>query len=310
MFKALFGRVDKGVGSAVNWVGLFTLLGGGTLLTALGTWAASAWEPIAAQGWGATVFAGAALACVIMLALSIAALAGGMAYRKFKPLSPPGTPSEIKYNFGLAGGDRYVEGTLGEILSAYEERTIQGLEDRAQKLKSELAPQDHAEKIAAMDSDIKSDGRGIHKLSESLKQADRTILQLVDFATHQAVAASLNEMIMSAPRTPPDEELSEETRTPQLEYLSKVRSQLGGTHRGQSVANILQMAEHEAERIIEDTPIERRNPADPIRYRRWAIANRQVASLVMFLKAQKRETEERIVGYRSALIEELTKRQT
>ncbi|MDP1752746.1 MAG: hypothetical protein Q8L22_25120, partial [Reyranella sp.] len=46
------------------------------------------------------------------------------------------------YVFGLAGGDRFVEGDLGKVLSAHEERIIKELEVRAHKLKAEMAPHD------------------------------------------------------------------------------------------------------------------------------------------------------------------------
>lgn len=308
MLRGIVSRLNKGVGNAANWAWLFTALGGGTLLSAIGAWAASAWEPIAAQGWGAMVFAGVGLACAFMLTLSLATLAVAVAYRKFKPLAESPTPKDAKYIFGLAGGDRYIEGEFGHVMSAYESRLRHELEAQARSLKIELAPQDHAEKINALDSEIAGNGAKISELSEALKQVDRTILQLVDFATLQAVAASLDAMIASAPPNRPDAELSEESREKQVEYLGGIRSQMGGTHRGQSVANILRTAEHEAERVIEETPLEQRNPADPIRYRRWAIANHQVARVVMFLRSQRAEIEERIVGYRPTLIDELTKR--
>lgn len=281
-----------------------------TLLILSGKWDGLVWEayeifdrqpgPVA-MSWElkAIIFAGLSVGMLYFFGPEIAA-----EWKRYRAnRAAKGPPGELAphYVFGLAGGDRFIKDDLSKALSAFEERVNRKVEATEDKLNAVLPPKALLERLDKLDTDIKATG-------QSLKVADRTLLQLVDFATHQVVAASLKEMIDSAPPTLSDNELSEEGRTKQIEYLGLIRSQLSGTHRGQSVANILQAAEHEAERIIEDTPFEQRNPADPIRYRRWAIANRQVASIVMFLRAQRAETEQRIVGYRSALIEELTRR--
>lgn len=67
------------------------------------------------------VFAGVGLAVLF----SFGALAIASAYRKIKPLPDAPPPREIKYTLGLAGDDRYVEGDLGQVLSAYETRMVQ-----------------------------------------------------------------------------------------------------------------------------------------------------------------------------------------
>jgi hypothetical protein len=64
----------------------------------------------------------------------------------------------------------------------------------------------------------------------------------------------------------------------------------------------------EAECIIEDTPVEKRRPVDPMRFRRWAIANQQAAKVSMYLAGQKKEIEQSIAGRRSGLIDRMEKR--
>jgi hypothetical protein len=82
MLKAAFRRIDKWIARVANWAGVLSLLGGGAILAALTSWAASSWEYLSQQGWGAVALVGVGAACLIVLSLSV----GMIAWRYFYPL--------------------------------------------------------------------------------------------------------------------------------------------------------------------------------------------------------------------------------
>jgi hypothetical protein len=248
------------------------------------------WDWLAQHGWGAVVFAAFAAVLAFGVVVSLLTAARGL-------LVWARHPRQQAEESKTSNVTRLPAETWAD------EEQLKALEDRLARIEKALAA-----RIESLRSEISEDRKKTDALVESIRQADRTILLLVNFGVLQTVVASLGDLIASAPLILPDSELSEETREKHADYIGKVRSQLAGTFRGQNVENVLQMAEWEAERAIEATPIERRNPADPIRYRRWAIANQQAASLVNFLIASQTEVQRKIVWERSNFADEFTRR--
>ena len=84
-FWSLLGRVSDAasVGQLLwGWTALVTLV------SALGTWAASTIEPVSNLGWGAVVFAGVGAACVLLILTAV----NLFAWRYFKPLPASENP--------------------------------------------------------------------------------------------------------------------------------------------------------------------------------------------------------------------------
>ena len=67
--------------------------------------------------------------------------------------------------------------------------------------------------------------------------------------------------------------------------------------------------EGEAERNLEETPLDQRPSGDPLKLRRHSIVDLQFERAIQFLRQQKRDVEERLVGQRHTLIERFTQRQ-
>jgi hypothetical protein len=276
-----------------TWIGLYTVVAG------LFVWLGRELEVLKPYGWPEAILFGVVLAALVTLV----AAAFMVAYRKFKPL-PTATPqrSDLDATIDFTPQERIdgleaLRDTVGAVASALREQeaATKGFATAAQ--------------LVAVNSSIEDAVARLNAVSDSLKTENRAILQLVDFAVHQATVTLLGELVRSAPQVRPDAELNDATREEDLAFIQRVRSAFPpNTHRGMVIANVIQMAEHEAEETIESTPIEQRNPADPIRFRRWAIASRQAAKLVTYLVAQKRESEQHVVGCRNVLIEQLTAR--
>jgi hypothetical protein len=288
---ALFDKINKAVGNLANWLGIGSLLGGGTVLAALMAWAASTWDAISSQGIGAVIFAGVAGACLIVLTLSAAAVA----WRWLKPL--PATPNIFSPDFPVLD--------FGQDKPENHHEILRATRDSIGAIVSVLDENDPVQKVARA---LETATAQIQVVADALKGDNLTILQLLDFSSQQASVVMLGELIWLAPPERPDAELNDETREKDLEYVRVVRSHLGGSFWGQNLTNVLAMAEHRAEQLIEETPIEERNPADPIRYRRWAIAQLQVVSTVAFLERCKRQATDSIIGCRAQLFEQLARR--
>lgn len=295
---AILGRINKGVANLANWLGLGSLFGGGAVLTALFTWAASAWEPIAAQGWGGVVFVGAGAACGVGLVLSL----GLVSWRFFKPLPPAPVPTESKYTLGLAGGDRYIDGGFGAVMSAYEERMTRQLEERARQIKTELAPQDHAEEIRKLESDVGNAAIRVSGIFDDLKSARSDLRYVLQTIALQSTLSIFEALIASAP--PPEE------REPTAEFHAKAQAYLEGlalTDIGQrqAIQMALASAKYDAEKLLKISQLPDLKGAALLDYRECTISVHQVARVVAVLEKMKAGGEEEFRNARAEIFARL-----
>jgi hypothetical protein len=147
-------------------------------------------------------------------------------------------------------------------------------------------------------------------LRESIAQADRDLLILLDFAVYQATLAMLDGLIRAAPRLAEnDADLTEEKFEAAQGFLGAVRRTLAGTHRMIELRSVLDNAESQAEHDILQTPTDQR-PAniDPLIFRRRRIAHVQCMRVLAYLHHEKGDVEGKIQHRRSGLIERLTLR--
>jgi hypothetical protein len=124
--KKHFPRIDREVSRFADWATALGILA--VALVAAMTWAASSISDLAQHGWGAVVFAGLGMACLIVLSIS----AGAIAWRWFYPLptqqdselylptvttSPPTLQaglyvSDVRFTFADLAKDRHSELTM------------------------------------------------------------------------------------------------------------------------------------------------------------------------------------------------------
>jgi hypothetical protein len=144
-------------------------------------------------------------------------------------------------------------------------------------------------------------------------ESPRDILLLLDFGITQTTIAMLDGLLRMGPEMPPYEgefKLRDDfalRHDASVDFVRHVGIKLErGSWRQQSFLSVMQYAENDAEREVEQTPIEVR-PAgvDPLSLRKYAIAYLKCVTAIGFLRSQKREAEEKLVGQRSGLIERM-----
>lgn len=283
------------------------------LVLAYGAVASGFWDDVVGDLYTAfgrsapASFVGWPMKAVLLLAVTLGALMfwrpailkWWQEWRQARAASEKGAAD---YLFGLAGGDRFIKGDLGKILSAHEERLVSKLEERAQQLRAELTPQDRAAAQAV--------SKQIQAQDDALRSLNADVSRLTYFALKQASVAALQRLIEAAPKVRTEEELDDAAYEEQTQYISRVRSSFPDTWRQAFASEALFHAEHEAEQAIQyhSAVAKTLGPAELMQFRRHLIANMQVSRGVAFLVAEKKKAEEEIAKDGHSLSDQFNRR--
>jgi len=143
-------------------------------------------------------------------------------------------------------------------------------------------------------------------------QSPRDLLLLLDFAVYQTTVVMLEGFIQlaNAPEVTDGINSGDPAKVDYAKrwFIGHVGGRLGDrTDRQRDFRDVLFGAESEAERRLEEMPVDQR-PPDLLQARRRAIIDLQFTRTIGFLKQQKREVEEKIAAQRGKLIERLSLR--
>ena len=138
----------------------------------------------------------------------------------------------------------------------------------------------------------------------------RDINLLMHYMIYQSAVRMLDDLLNAAPTDEFDSPLQlggdfELKNEAAKNFIDLVRRKLdSGSNRRSNFENIIINATSEAEREIEEIPMEQRpSGIDPLAIRRWAIIHRQCTRTVAFLKYEKKEAEENLLSQRHDLLQ-------
>lgn len=141
-------------------------------------------------------------------------------------------------------------------------------------------------------------------------QSHLDLVHLLDFAVNQTTILWLFDLILKTPEVavvPMKIDGDAQAAKMAGDFVRHVSIQLGqDTLRQQIFLSLMAQTESEAERRVEEMPADKRPEGiDPLVLRRCAIAILQANRAFDFLHREKREVEQRLIGQRSRLIEQL-----
>lgn len=141
-------------------------------------------------------------------------------------------------------------------------------------------------------------------------ETNRDLLLLMHFMVYQSTVLMLDDLLKSAPEGIFDGPLQlggdfEHQNSQSLQFIASARSKLDhGSFRRSELENTLYLAEGEAERRLEATPVDQRPTGiDPLVLRRWTITHLQCAWAIEFLRRQRSDAEGNLLNQRHGLLE-------
>jgi hypothetical protein len=144
-------------------------------------------------------------------------------------------------------------------------------------------------------------------------QTARDILLLMHFTVYQSTVLMLDDLLNFAPDGIVEGPLQLGgdfvlKNAAAHEFIERVRRKLDpGSWRRSDFENVMRMAEADAERQLEQTPVDQRpGDVDHLALRRWTIVHLQCARGIDFLRRQKLEAEENLRNQRFNLLQRYT----
>jgi hypothetical protein len=141
-------------------------------------------------------------------------------------------------------------------------------------------------------------------------EADRDILILMHFTVYQSTVIMLDDLLDSAPDGIVEGPLQLGgdfvlKNAAAQQFIDRARRKLDpGSWRRSDFEGVMRMAEADAERQLEQTPVDQRpSDIDHLALRRWVIVHLQCARGIAFLQRQKLEAEDNLRNQRSGLLE-------
>lgn len=256
----------KWLGRLSDSTGVFGPILGSAAVTAILTWAASAWDLIAAHGWGAMVFAGVAATAVLLSAISLVLIG----WRVFRPLP-----------VAVVEASNMVTPTRTQSVPKDYGSDVQRLSEQLQGTKAKL---DNLS--VAVDAHIR----------EVSNSPTRNVFFQEAMLTLMAIA-NLNMLIRKAP--PPEErEPTAKFQAAAQGYLQSVTEADLGKERMRAINHALESAKADTERVLSTATPPDLPAADLLHYRDWAVSVSQVSRVVSTLEKMKAGAEQAFIALR------------